>query len=69
MELDGKVLGCWCTNASCNDGSSEVCHGQVLMRLLYEHKNLQAEKSKINIEVKPRPPVKIIVKINKINNK
>ena len=31
MELDGKVLGCWCT--------PEPCHGNVLIRLVNEVKN------------------------------
>lgn len=30
-ELDGKVLGCWC--------KPNKCHGDVLIKLLNEHKN------------------------------
>ena len=36
-ELDGKILGCWC--------SPEPCHGDILLKLLREHKNeLQLKK-------------------------
>ena len=31
MELDGKVLGCWC--------KPKACHGDVLVKLLQERKN------------------------------
>jgi len=31
-ELDGKVLGCWCDR-------DELCHGDVLIKLVEEQKN------------------------------
>lgn len=44
-ELDGKVLGCWCLNDIVSkerineDKKIEVCHAQVLLRLLEEKKS------------------------------
>ena len=36
-ELDGKILGCWCTfDDRSNKTKSEICHAQVLLRLLEE---------------------------------
>lgn len=34
MELDGKILGCWCV-------PYEECHGSVLIKLLHEYKEKQ----------------------------
>jgi hypothetical protein len=31
VELDGKILGCWC--------KPHACHGDVLVRLVFELKN------------------------------
>ena len=35
-----KPLGCWCVNARVGDGQPEVCHAQVLARLLTEMQSL-----------------------------
>jgi len=37
-ELEGKILGCWCTNSQQND--KIVCHGQILIKLLEEQKTV-----------------------------
>jgi len=39
-ELDGKVLGCWCV--STHELEPVQCHGQVLMRLLREKKEVRS---------------------------
>ena len=36
-ELEGKVLGCWCIQKP-KQGDPEVCHAQILMRLINEKK-------------------------------
>jgi len=40
LALDGKNLGCWCVTkpSSYGDGVTEVCHGQVLCRIINEFK-------------------------------
>lgn len=35
-ELEGKRLGCWCVYSVEKDVREEMCHGQVLIRLLKE---------------------------------
>ncbi len=52
-ELDGKVLGCWC--------HPEPCHGNVLMKLLYQKildKNKQTSSSKKDAPIKIPESVK-----------
>lgn len=34
MELDGKVLGCWCISDSNNPPVPYVCHGQIISEII-----------------------------------
>lgn len=34
MELDGKVLGCWCIKDSDNPPNPYVCHGQIISEVI-----------------------------------
>lgn len=34
MELDGKVLGCWCIHDSSNPPYPYICHGQIIAEII-----------------------------------
>jgi hypothetical protein len=34
MELDGKILGCWCIRDADNPPIPYICHGQVIIEVL-----------------------------------
>lgn len=38
MELDGKVLGCWCIEDSSNPPIPYVCHGQIILEVIEQIK-------------------------------
>ena len=38
MELDNKVLGCWCIADSDNPPTPYVCHGQVILEVIAQLK-------------------------------
>lgn len=40
-ELDGKVLGCWCGTYTLDDRNNLQCHGQILLELLQERKQIK----------------------------
>lgn len=42
-ELDGRVLGCWCRNAK-SPQNEQVCHGDILVRLLHDHHAAKVHK-------------------------
>ncbi len=38
MELDGKILGCWCIKDSNNPPIPYVCHGQIILEIINQIK-------------------------------
>lgn len=38
LELDGKVLGCWCVEDSNNPPLPYVCHGQIILEIITQTK-------------------------------
>jgi hypothetical protein len=39
-ELEGKILGCWCGNFTIDDKVLK-CHGQILLKLLHNKKQIK----------------------------
>ena len=40
-ELEGKVLGCWCGSYTIKDKDNLQCHGQILLELLENRKQIK----------------------------
>ena len=38
MQLDGKILGCWCIKNSLNPPFPYICHGQIILEVINQIK-------------------------------